>query len=382
MTLSHALWVPSWYPTPESPHTGSFFAEQVAGLRSSGLRVGVIVAEPRSWKALRSSPLTIDQSGIVATAWPTNIHERLPGEPLRLSLLARRLAAAYEQTWGKPQVLHAHSVFPGALLARELAKIWDVPYVLTEHRPSSLTRRKGTARFRAIDAAVQRAHSRWTVSNGMAQEFTAFYGAPFSSVAPPAHQAFFDIAIPQSPRGEFTFVHVSSLDDNKRTALTIRAFAKVCGQEPHVRLRIAGGSPDLIAAHANLAASLRVSDRVDLLGPVARADVPALMAASDCHVLVSATESGGTVFSEAQATGLPSIASATPGGLFQTVPGTGVVIPIDDEPALVAAMADMVHSTSRYDRAHIREIARSRVSMDAFVRTLRHAYDAAIEDRS
>jgi glycosyltransferase involved in cell wall biosynthesis len=99
---------------------------------------------------------------------------------------------------------------------------------------------------------------------------------------------------------------------------------------------IAGDGPlegDLKA----LAARLGVADRVRFLGW--RSDRGALLAAADICVLPSRWEPFGTVMLEAWAAGTPLVAAASQGPAALIADGAnGLLVPIDDAPALAAAI--------------------------------------------
>ena len=152
------LLVCSWYPSAERPFDGSFFAEQARMLAGSGLRVGVLAlrqvrAEDPAWLA---PPRAASEDGLVvvrasAPALPPGMRRLEPAVHARV---ARRAARLVEDAFGVPDALHAHTVFPGATVARGLARLWGRPYAITEHRPSTLDSPAFGARCRPIAAAV------------------------------------------------------------------------------------------------------------------------------------------------------------------------------------------------------------------------------------
>lgn len=82
--------------------------------------------------------------------------------------------------------------------------------------------------------------------------------------------------------------------------------------------------------------------RVALIGPQVGDALDALYAKSDVFVLASRYEGYGMAFAEAMARGLPIVASGA-GAVRDTVPdAAGVVLPVDDRPALVAALRRMI----------------------------------------
>lgn len=369
----HVLWTPSWYPSPGQPLNGSFFREQVGFLRDAGMTVGVASMQAHPF-SMPPTPMYVDDVEQTITRSVPFLPARLRADGLTMRIFAESIRRTYEQRFGVPDVIHAHSVFPGILFARYLHCRWGVPYVLTEHRPSSL-RQPPSSRRDAIERAVRQASARLTVSDDMADKLTSFYQSdPFQVSVLPVDDAFFEIEPDRRADDPFTFIHVSMLGRNKRVEEVIDAFAQVNAYDPHTRLTIVGGNePDV----ANLRTYARsVSEAVQVLGSRPRSEIPRLMAAADCHVLVSASEAGGTVFSEAQAAGTPSIGSATPAGRTQIVPGTGIVVGIDQPGELRDAMRKIIADTRAggYRRESIRAIARARVSKEKFASDMLTTY--------
>lgn len=125
---------------------------------------------------------------------------------------------------------------------------------------------------------------------------------------------------------------LSRLHEKKGLDVLLDAVAKL----PRCIAWIAGDGPlegDLKAR----AAELGVADRVRFLGW--RGDRGALLAAADVCVLPSRWEPFGTVMLEAWAAGIPLVAAASQGPAALIVDGgNGLLVPVDDAPALASAI--------------------------------------------
>ena len=395
------LLVCSWYPSAERPFDGSFFAEQARMLAGSGLRVGVLAlrqvrAEDPAWLA---PPRAASEDGIVvvrasAPALPPGARRLEPAVHARV---ARRAARLVEDAFGVPDALHAHTVFPGATVARGLARLWGRPYAITEHRPSTLDSPAFVARCRPIAAAVAGAGALTTVSDGFARRLGEHYGTgEWEAVPLPVPALFFDEPLGGSAgvadsaggadgtgsaggaggataAGVVRFVHVSHLDGNKRPGPMCDAFLEAF---PHggARLDVVGGSPAQVGVLRSAvgdrpgAASIRFHGRMDRRGTARE------MARADVFVLASAVEAGGTVLSEAQAAGCRLVATSTWAGEHAVSEGTGLLVPVDDPGALVRAMRRAADPTAFAPADRIRERARARYGEGAFVRRWRRIY--------
>ena len=125
---------------------------------------------------------------------------------------------------------------------------------------------------------------------------------------------------------------LSRLHEKKGLDVLLRALAEL----PGCVAWIAGDGP-LEADLKALAARLGVADRVRFLGW--RSDRGALLKAADICVLPSRWEPFGTVMLEAWAAGTPLVAAASqgPSALIEDG-GNGLLVPVDDAPALAAAI--------------------------------------------
>lgn len=377
------LWVPSWYPTADNPANGSFFAEQVEMLRSCGMEVRVAVttsATTHEIKQMESlKPLSIpDGCSLAVPAIPRSI---VPGDTTIARLAASKISAFFDERNWIPDVIHAHSVFPAILVARQLAGVWKIPFGITEHRPSTLTINPQGFRYKAIRQAVTRAAFRLTVSGDMASALTSFYRSkPFIPCRLPAASNFFHQDLYSGTSEKFIFGHVSSLDSNKCPANIIKAFSQLENTKA-CELKMAGGTSTEIEELTALTESLGVSERVLLLGQQPREVMPRFMSGLDCFILASERESGGVVMAEAGACGIPCISTATPGGKFYITKENGSLVPIGDIASLKNAMQHHLDlgKPSLKLRAAIREQARDTCSPQAFTKIHSNYYREAMK---
>jgi len=127
---------------------------------------------------------------------------------------------------------------------------------------------------------------------------------------------------------------------------------------PGVHLSVAGGPPrDQLGADPEvgrlreIAARLGVAERVEFLGAVGRADVPALMGASDVVVAVPWYEPFGIVPVEAMACGRAVVGSAVGGLLDTVVPGvTGELVAPRRPDLLAQVLRDLLADPARRER--------------------------------
>lgn len=375
----HVLWTPSWYPSPEFPLNGHFFEEAIDILRKYGHEVGVYCLDPKSFWQQGNRQLQIDRDmRIIRQTVKTVPRGILPGDYALIKRHAIEAARAYAKRWGKPDIIHAQSVFPGILTAQVMAEYWNVPFGITEHRESTLYANERTPRFRAIKHAVKDADFRLGVSPNFAKELGEKYGAEFGVGTLPVPQTFYDYPLHAPKSGKTQFVHISSLERRKRVEETIIALKVLVDEGFDVCLDVIGGPENRWTEVGAFAEELGVAGVVNVLGQVSRDELPSVLSTKDVLVLVSSIETAGMVFAEAQALGIPVIASASLGGAHMVQEETGILVPIDDHDALVDAMRDFASGSVIKEPEEVRRVAYERFSGDAYAKLHTDVYEQAL----
>lgn len=385
----HVLMIPSWYPEHAGDFNGSFFPEQAGALVAAGHTVGVLVARPfpvyelAQFRARTPRPAA-DEGGVLVlrsdVLLPVPKAHRLNQQ--RLDAAIRRLYDAYVAERGVPDVLHAHAMFTGGIAAAHLSRATGVPFIVTEHRPSSLERlREPGYRGMALRAARE-AGGLVAVARGFVPELNDAYGVEGSSgwtYVPGLLSPQFEHIAPRAvPAGPFVFGHVSHLDPGKRVDLLIQAFADAFGSAEDVRLRIAGGSDAAIASLRTVAIEAGVGDRVDFVGPIPRHQIAEEFARYHVFALTSEAEAFGTVLWEAMACGLPILSTDTWAGNNAVTEQTGVMVLRDDRVSIATGLRELKDGFEAYDSGRIRRICLDHCGERAFVALYEDIYREAM----
>jgi glycosyltransferase involved in cell wall biosynthesis len=138
--------------------------------------------------------------------------------------------------------------------------------------------------------------------------------------------------------------HIGRFAVQKNHALLVEAFAQVHSDAPLYLLLVGGG--ELEDAVREQVVELGLQERVRFLG--VRADVPAILNASDLFVLSSRWEGNPMSVMEALAAGLPVVSTAV-GGVPELVQEgeTGLLVPSEDTGALACALQALVDDPAR-----------------------------------
>lgn len=167
----------------------------------------------------------------------------------------------------------------------------------------------------------------------------------------------YDLASPPPRRSVPTLVHLGRLMRYKSADVAVRAMVHVRAELREARLVVAGDGPDL-GRLRRLAARLGVQDAVDFAGYLPHAAKVQLLWES--HVLLnpSPKEGWGLTVVEANACGVPVVASRRPGLVDSVRDGeTGTLVPYGDARAFARAALEFLCDEER--RAAYAERARA-----------------------
>lgn len=256
--------------------------------------------------------------------------------PVTLAL-ASKLAELTERF--QIQVIHVHYAVPNAVaaqLARGIIGPAAPPLVVTLHG-TDVTPVGASSAYRAV---TRRALLDATLLTAPSQHLAGRTMEVFGPFREPVHVIpnFVDVdrfaprardpdARGSASRSPFTAIHVSNFRPVKRAGDAVRAFAVLPAELP-ARLVMIGDGPERPAVEA-LVRRLRLGERVRFLG--VRHDVARYLARADAAIVPSGAESFGLSALEAQAVGLPVVATRV-GGLPDVVRDgeTGLLADVGD----------------------------------------------------
>ncbi len=318
--------------------------------------------------------------GIVFHAIPTLVREIRPLADLRaLWDLYRLMRRGYD-------VVHTHTSKAG-VLGRVAARLARVP--LRVHTPHGHVYHGYGGKLRSrLFVWVERVLGRWTdvlvalteserrehlaEKVGRAEQWCVIpSGVEIERYRKPTALRRSDLGVPDR---SFVVGCVARLVPVKGIEDAITATAQLVDRTPPVHLVLVGDGPQR-AACQKLAGQLGLQERVHFLG--LRRDVPDLLPLFDLLVLPSRNEGMGRVLVEAQAAGVPVVATRV-GGVPDLVSEgeTGRLVPPGDPAALAAAIRSL--AGDRATVARMRNAARARVaeslSAEAMVASLEAVY--------
>ncbi|MEJ2706904.1 MAG: glycosyltransferase [Anaerolineales bacterium] len=382
----HILILSSWYPNRDHPLGGVFVRQQAQALRKAGHQVGVI-SEPKLKSKVgllhirKPSQFSTQVTKVVEQGIPVYHSQTwgwFPGflHDANVKLLqgaVERIYRRYVQEHGKPDLIHGHSILYGGFLATWLGERENLPSMVTEHATTVLRGAVPARKVKYLGRTLKQAGRTLAVSPALAAKLCKI--GPQAEVEVLGNMVdvdFFQPAAKALPASPFHFSSIAYLRPQKGMDVLLQAFRNAfVGSQ--VQLSIAGDGPERPHLERQ-AIALGLEDQVNFLGALDRLEVRDLIRRS--HVVVSASrvETFGITMIEAMACGKPVIATASGGPESFLTEQDGIVIPIENAPALASAMKKMKNNYTYYQPEEIRVRCVNRFSETAIVNRLEDIY--------
>ena len=262
----------------------------------------------------------------------------------------------------RPDVVHAH-VYQAAPPALVLGRLARAVVVISEHYTgfgrglvSGYDRVLARLSFRQADlvAPVSRDLAKRLRSLAPRARIEAVPNAVDTEVFHPPDQ-------PRPQAEHSRLLNVAVLAEKKGHVYLLEALARLDGGET---LDVVGDG-ELLDVLERQAAALGVEDRVRFLGPRPKEEVAALMREADLFVLPSLHENLPVVLVEAQASGLPAVATRV-GGVPELVDDdAGRLVEARDPAALAEAIAAVLADRGHYDATGLARRTSERYGFEA-----------------
>ncbi|WMI71637.1 glycosyltransferase [Aminobacterium sp. MB27-C1] len=359
----YVLVIAGGIPSNKYRGNGIFEFDQAKALANAGIKVVYVAVDVRSLRRWRKWGYErYDVAGV--HVFCVNIPlGRLPKFILR-KISIYGLQSLYKKVFrefGKPDVLHAHFTNMG-YIAAQLKKRIDVPLVITEHSSALVQPVLGKRVFEIAKEAYSNAEAVIAVSPSLAKVIQDKFKIKTRFVPNIVDTEIFNFNTADKVENKvFRFISVGNLIYSKRMDLIVKAFYKVFIDNPHVSLTILGEGSERKRIEKYIS-KYKLGDRVKLLGVQPRTNVAKELKRSNCFVLPSRFETFGVAYIEALAVGVPVIATKCGGPECFVHKRNGLLIPVDDEEALVFAMKYMYEHNEKYNKQKIALETKNRFS--------------------
>tara|TARA_B110000285_G_scaffold235135_1_gene315070 strand:+ start:12228 stop:13379 length:1152 start_codon:yes stop_codon:yes gene_type:complete len=382
----HILIIPSWYKTSEQPMVGTFFEEQARALLKKGHQVGIIFPSFYNFSS-STKPANdfIDDNGI-----PTFYcaYKCVAPKSFRLNyyLYSKRIYATfleYVKEYGKPDIIHAHTVFYAGIAARYMSKKSRIPFVLTEHFTPFIT--GGIHKKADVNIAKQiykDANENIIVSHGF-KELLAnklkIDKSIFTVVPNMVDDLFFQLPKHREIHKEApVFFTVSFLSERKNHFLMLESFSKFLKEYPKAMFKI-GGDGQFKQQIINKIKALKIDDNVVLVGELNRKEVLSELNNADVFLLASKFETFGVVLIEALATGMPIVTTDSVGPRDIVTVKNGIMSASFSVEDYCDAMLKVIENYSNYISEDISKDCNNRFSENVIMEQVEKVYKDSVQ---
>lgn len=378
----HILVIPSWYPQFSGDIGGSFFREQAIALKKVGYKVGVIYPQIRSLKNIKSilkKPfgLTIENDeGVNTLKWHTAnyIPKNKKYNKSHWVRVVLKLFDIYVERFGKPDIIHVHSMLYAGFAAKIIYDKYNIPYVITEHSTAFARNLVPFNDISSLKKVVSDAKACIAVSN----EFVTLLNELFETqkwifIPNIVNDEFLNYEKKIEQKEYFTFINVCFLEKKKRVDILISSFAEAFRGNEKIYLKI-GGDGVLKPKLEMLAKELGVESQVVFLGKLSREQVKEEVALSNVFVLSSEYETFGVVLIEALALGKPVIATKCGGPESIIIPEVGHLIEKNSENEMKRALLKIYQDWNKYNSAKIKQYCSENFSEKSVIEKLTKIY--------
>jgi len=373
------LFVSRGYPTTKYALNGIFEFDQAKALAARGHEVIFAAVDLRSirrWRRWGRESLVKDGVKIEAINIPLG---RFPDWILHnfgivgLKCLYRECLRKY----GKPDVVHAHFTDSAYLTVKALHGK-HLPIIMTEHSSAINQARLSESLMNTARYAYENVNEIVAVSPGLQNAILKKFGHHSKYIPNMVDLATFGFEEASKSAAHYKIVSIGGLIPRKAMDILIKQFARFKAIVADSRLEIFGDGPERKNLEL-LIKSLNIEDSVKLNGICSRQIIAATLKRSDAFVLASRNETFGVAYIEALSCGVPVIATRCGGPEAFVHKGNGILVPVDDEEALLDAMKTMHRNRDLYNRKQIAAETAMKFSPDAVASQLEQIYQKVID---
>jgi glycosyltransferase involved in cell wall biosynthesis len=375
--------LPSWYYSPgTSPIAGILFHEHALELRKHGIDAQVAYAgyASNSFHSIRSAyTLENDVPTWRGTGWfPPKIHPQI------IKWWIRKCGTAlieHFQSHASPHIIHAQG-YQAGWIAEFVFHNTGIPYIITEHYSGFLQENIPISHKPFIRSALNTARQVTAVSPGLKDAMTHYTDADIL-VVPNDYNPEVFFTDPSHRKAEaFQFVSVGEPIYTKGLDILIEAFYHLVNVIPNQKFRLVLADK-IPYQHVleRIAKQFGVADKIDFRGLLTPKEVASLYHQS--HVLVSSSrfETFGKTMVEANACGIPVVATKTAGSTYiLQSEKQGILCEQGSVEWLAKAMIQMYRQYDTFDSTEISTSVSTRFSRQILLQQWIRLYKECVHD--
>ena len=364
----HVLIIPSWYPDNKDDFNGSFFREQSLGLSKLGCDIGVIFPDLKSLRGLKKVRLfpkfhyeNDEGMRTYRMLWSNWFPKMRPLQILFFKILGIILFKRYIKEFGKPDIIHCHSVMMGGWLTEKITDKYKIPFVITEHN-TLFYQGHFKKYYNKISVICNKSSLCLSVSTNTSQLLKKTI--PNSPQWIPHHNIvspkFLTTNIRKKDKDPFVFLSISGLHNRKNVPLVLKSFKKFNKKYPKSKLKIIGVGLEERTLKT-LKEKLEIKN-VYFLGKKTRDQIVQEFNKSNVFLLGTKHETFGVVLVESLAMGVPVIVTDCGGSEDIMNNEVGRVTKQNDVEDMYNSMIDVYNKYDEFKPQNLRDYSNSNFS--------------------
>ena len=382
------LWLTSWYPNKVSPTNGDF-VQRHAQATSLFCKVDIIHVEKDTNNLLdQSIEIKKNAEGNLSETIVLFKENKLPLIGKLMSLmkykkLYQQQIKKYIKENGLPDLVHVQIAIKAGIIALWMKRKFGVSYVITDQWTIYNSTAKDAYEKRSVffknftkkifsNAALFISVSKNLVKT-IAKKITEL---PFAIVYNVVNTNYFFYS--EKKREHFTFVHASTLGEQKNPEAIIDAFIAFNKKYPDTRLLLIGEAPDDLKKYVsqkNIAENI-----IEFTGFIPYEKLGAVVQQCHAFLLFSKRENMPCVVAEAFCCGLPVITSNAGGTAEVINENYGIVVYDYTSKALNKAMTQLYETYDKYNQKIIAFEAALKFNYNVIGKQISDAYKSVLNN--
>jgi len=284
---------------------------------------------------------------------------------------------------GKPNLVHVHILTRLGIFALLLKTVYNIPFIITEHWSRYLpvpNTYKGCLRKKLGRIISKRAKAVLPVSTNLAEAMQkhGLENSNYQVIANVVDDLFFQPLQKKEPKSKTFFLHVSTFEDrSKNISGLLRSIQKLSEKTRDFKFGLVGDGMDYDTLRKYAEELVIPKELIRFYGLQQGQDLVDLYHQADFLVLFSNFENIPVVINEAQACGLPVIATEV-GGISEVInTENGFLIEPKNEEQLTRILAQTIGEDFTFNSLEIQVKAKSKYSFDAVGNQLNKIYKAS-----
>jgi glycosyltransferase involved in cell wall biosynthesis len=357
----YILWLPSWYPNEAEPYNGDFIQRHAnAAALYNNITVIFFTQYGEAVTTKHKVSKTVSQNLNQITVY-------VPFEPWGIQLIdkirynvsfyrfSKNFLKAFIQENGLPSLVHVHVPVKAGNLALWIRKKFGVPYIVSEHASTYSKNAKDSffSRHWLYRLQVKKIFSDAAVVTNVSLAIGKLLKELFAlkNVEVIHNVVDTDIFKPIFlPKEIFTYVHVSSLNDQKNIFGILRVFKKLSTIRTDWKFIVVGPYSEKIKSFI---VQEQLAHLIYLTGEVPYSMVASYMNHAHVMVLFSKHENFPCVVIEALCCGLLVVSSDVAGINEAVNSSNGILVEPENEDALQDALIEIRENYDSYNRESV-----------------------------